>query len=273
MSPPKKAGSRKASRLQDDALAAGLRDLGLTEYEVRVFLAILRHPLSRIPAIAKLADVPQPKVYATVKRLIGRGLCESHLGAVNTYSAVPPESGFAPLLEELKQKHEGALGVIKDLEREHEVSADPLAARAGRIKLFQGRQSTSRNFHFLLSSVERDVVLIAQMPFVVQDDDKLLAQAMERGARVRILVGIPDDFDIHAEPMLDRQLALGCESRRMSEVPMRLAVFDEKVALMPIQDTQEAGGELMMLEVRNEGLAKGMLNVFELLWEQAQPIE
>lgn len=273
MSPPKKVRGKKASPAQNDALAAGLRDMGLTEYEIRVFLAILRHPLSRIPAIAKIAEVPQPKVYATVKRLIGRGLCESHLGAVNTYSAVPPEAGFAPLLEELRQKHEGALGVIKDLEREHDESADPLAARAGRIKLFQGKQSTSRNFHFLLSSVERDVVLIAQMPFVIQDDDQLLEQAIERGARVRILVGIPDDFDIHAEPLLDRQLALGCESRRLPEVPMRLAVFDEKIALMPIHDAHEGGEQFMMLEVRNEGLAKGMVNVFELLWEQAQPIE
>jgi sugar-specific transcriptional regulator TrmB len=273
MSPPNKAGSRKASRAQDDTFTAGLRDLGLTEYEVRVFLAILRHPLSRIPAIAKLADVPQPKVYATVKRLIGRGLCESHLGAVNTYSAVAPESGFAPLLEELKEKHAGACGVVQDLEREHAVSADPLAAREGRIKLFQGRQSATRNFHYLLSNVERDVVLIAQRPFVIQDDDKLLASAMERGARARILVGIPDDFDVHAEPLLERQLALGCESRRMSEVPMRMAVFDEKVALMPIHETHEAGAEIMMLEVRNEVLAMGLLNIFELLWDQAQPIE
>jgi len=273
MTPPKKTSSRESSRAQNEALAGGLRDLGLTEYETRVFLAILRHPMRRVPEIAKLAEVPQPKVYATVKRLIGRGLCESHLGSVNTYSVVPPESGFAPLLDELKHREASARDAVKLLEQEHTISSDPLAAPGGRVKLFQGQQSTRRNFHHLLSNVQRDVALIAELPLVIKDDDDLLLEAIERGARVRILVGITDDFDFHAEPLLARQLAMGCESRRLDQVPMRLAIFDQRIALMPIHDTHDGSEVFMMLEVRNEGLAKGMVNVFELLWKMATPIE
>ncbi len=273
MTPPRKATASTSTSTKDKALAQGLRDLGLTEYEIRVFLAILRHPLSRVPEIAKHSGVPQPKVYATVKRLIARGLCESHLGPVNTYSAIPPEVGFAPLVEELGKKHVGAQDVVQRLEKEHGASADSLAAREGRIKLFQGRQASSRNFHELLSRVEREVLLIAKIPFVVSDDDALLAAALERGASVRILLGIPDDFDLEAEPLLDRQLALGCESRRTAQVPMRLGIFDRRVALMPIKDAQAGEDVLMMLEVRNEGLAQGLANVFEMLWELATPIE
>ena len=161
----------------------------------------------------------------------------------------------------------------EECERFHITTALSDHLGEGRIKLFQGKQATSRNFHHLLSSVEREVILIAKMPFVVRDDDPLLAQAIERGARVRILVGIPDDFDLQAEPLLDRQLALGCESRRMAEVPMRLAVFDGKVALMPIHDAHGGEEVFMMLEVRNEGLAQGLTNVFEMLWALAKPIE
>ena len=63
-------GKRAAtgSKLKGDgrSIADGLRYMGLTDYEIRVFLGILRHPMSRIPEIARHSGVPQPKVYATV---------------------------------------------------------------------------------------------------------------------------------------------------------------------------------------------------------------
>jgi len=266
---PRKAAS-KISR-EDAQLAEGLRSLGLTDYEIRVYLGILRHPLSRIPEIARWSGVPQPKVYATVKRLISRGLCETHLGPVNTYSALPPKNSFTPLLEELRAQHVDAKEVIKTLQKEHTAPSDSLGAREGRIKVFQGNQATSRNFRFLLSRVHRDVALLSRRPFVVSDDDELMREAIERGVRVRIVVEIPDGFEVDDEPVFRRQVEIGCESRHIERVPMRLAIFDQKVALLPLHDTTDEGGGSMILEVRNEILAGGMLEIFEDLWEKATP--
>lgn len=267
----KKKTARSSNLKGKDApIAEGLRHLGFTEYEIRVYLGILRHPLSRIPEIARWSGVPQPKVYATVKRLIERGLCESHLGPVNTYSAMPPKTGFAPLLATLKSRHTDAGEIIRSLQKEHVTPSDPLGPREGRIKVFHGKQATVRNMRFLLSRVEKSVYVVAKLPLIVTDDDELIEQALKRGVKVRILVEVPKDFDFGEEPTIQRQLALGCESRRMDKVPMRFGVFDEKITILPMHDDVGEGKGFKMLEVRNESLAEGLTQIFDGYWATAR---
>ena len=117
---------------REEKLAQGLRNLGLTEYEIRVYVAILRHPGSRIPEVARTSGVPQAKVYATVKRLRERSLLESHLGPVNTYSALSPDDAFLPLVEDLRRRASEAASVVDLLQAEHEEPSSAMGAREGR---------------------------------------------------------------------------------------------------------------------------------------------
>ncbi len=269
----KRAGRVQRLTAKDSKILEGLRRIGLTDYEARVYVGILHHPGSRIPEISSATGVPQPKVYGTIKRLIERGLCESQLGPVNTYSATPPKSSFVPLLEEMRDAHEMARDMIKDLQKDHVSPSDSLAAREGRIKLFQGKQATTRNFRFLLSNAQREVAVLARLPLIVRDDDDSMSDALRNGAKVRILLELPADFDLPSEPVIERQLAMGCESRRIEHVPMRMAIFDRRFALLPIHDPTEGRDGSMMLEVRNEGLAEGLLEVFEMYWQQARSFD
>lgn len=250
----------------------GLRSLGLTEYEIRVYLGILRHPGSRIPEVARKSGVPQPKVYATVKRLLERGLCESELGPVNTYTALPPKVGLAPLLEELSGRAHEANEVVAGLEREYEEPSDSIAAREGRIKVFQGRQANRRNFQDLVNKAEETIVLMSRLPLVMKDDDAAMEEAITRGVAVRILSEAPEDFDWLSDETYQRQVDLGVEARSLPSIPMRLGIFDAKVAIMPMDDARGGERGLLMLEVRNQGLSQSMLGIFETYWAMAKPL-
>lgn len=256
----------------EDKIVEGLRHLGLTEYELRVYLGILRHPGSRIPEVARRSGVPQPKVYATVKRLLERGLCESELGPVNTYTALPPQVGLGPMLEDLRHRTAEADEVVSRLEREYEEPADSIGAREGRIKVFQGRQANRRNYRDLISKAEETIVMISRLPLIVEDDDDVLDQALHRGVQVRILGEAPADFDWSSDEVYKRQVDLGVEARSLENAPMRLGIFDSRISILPMDDP--AGGErgLLMLEVRNEGLSRSLLAVFDTFWEKATPL-
>lgn len=257
---------------REETLAQGLRNLGLTEYEIRVYIAILRHPGSRIPEVARTSGVPQAKVYATVNRLRERSLLESHLGPVNTYSALSPDDAFLPMVEDLRKRASEAATVVGLLQKEHKEPSQPIGAREGRIKLFQGRQATMRNFRELLSASQKSITLVARVPLMVQDDDDVLDKALKRGVEVRILMELPPGYDFTQHEVFQRQLKLGCQARSLPEVPMRLGVFDKRITILLLH---EAGAELRdvkMLEVRNEGLSEGLLKVFEPLWATAEPL-
>ncbi len=58
----------------DEKVIENLCSLGLTKYEARVYLALLRNNLSYGSEIQRISGVPGPKVYETLSALIEKGL-------------------------------------------------------------------------------------------------------------------------------------------------------------------------------------------------------
>lgn len=74
----------------DQDAAGALQALGLTEYEARVYLALLgEEPLSGY-AVARLSGVPRSKVYEVLEGLVRRGVVLTSHGGSTLYAALPP---------------------------------------------------------------------------------------------------------------------------------------------------------------------------------------
>jgi len=264
-------GLGKAEGIHPD-IVDGLAHLGLTAYEIRVYNAILRHPRSRVPEIARYSGVPQPKVYATIKRLIERGLCESHLGPINQYSALDPDDAFTHLLEKSEERQKGATSAVESLTKLHAQAVQGLSRREGRIKMFQGKAAAARNFKELTASAENEIVLVARLPLVATDDDDTIRERLKKGVNVRMLVeagaGGLSEVD---RKSLDRSKKHGAQVRQIDHVPMRMGVFDRKITILPMLDPAAGQGDgFVMLEIRNHGLSESFLWIYEMLWESAK---
>ncbi len=255
----------------DPAVAEGLGFLGLTAYEIRVYNAILRHPHSRVPEVARLSKVPQPKVYSTVKRLLERGLLETHLGPVNEYSALEPAEGFLPLVEESKLRQNEALRAIELLQRRHEEATEGLTQREGRIKLFQGRPAAARAFRELVQRARSEALVIAQFPVVTADYLEPIERLVAQGGTAKVLCEVSGSIDEEEKDFMSRARSAGATLRRIESVPTRMAVFDQRIVTLPMSDPAPHHGDgFMMLEVRNSELAKSFGQIYDLLWSQGR---
>jgi sugar-specific transcriptional regulator TrmB len=269
-----RTGGRRGSLDGIDPLVAeGLTYLGLTAYEIRVYHAILEHPHSRVPEIARFAKVPQPKVYATLKRRLERGLCQSHLGPINQYSAIEPKEGFGHLVEEARLRQAEAMRAIEALQERHDDANQGMSRREGRVKLFQGRPAAGRDFKELMSGAKQDVAVIVRFPLVVGDYMEEVHRLLEAGGRVRLLCEMPTQLEADQQEFVDNAIAAGAEMRRIAEVPMRMGIFDHKILILPMDDpSAEQGDGFMMLEVRNPSLSESFVEVFDMLWKKGRKI-
>jgi len=252
-------------------IAEGLQHLGLSAYEIRVYNAILSHPRSRVPEIARYSSVPQPKVYATIKRLIERGLCESHLGPINQYSALEPGDSFDHLLEESNSRQKGASHAIEMLAEMHNKATQGLSRREGRIKLFQGRAAVLRNFRLLASQSTSSIASISRMPLIARDDDESIKERLDAGVKIRLLGEVPDELSDEDRRSFKTSKGNGAKVRLIPHVPMRMAIFDGRITVLPLFDpVVDQGDGMGMLEIRNHGLSESFLEVFDMLWEKAK---
>lgn len=79
------------------SLLAGLKRLGFTEYEAKVYATLIRHPLGNGYEISRHSGVPRAKVYEVLEGMVASGTVLQETGLERTrYRALP----FTALLQE-----------------------------------------------------------------------------------------------------------------------------------------------------------------------------
>src|SRR6476469_6749286 len=93
------------------ASPAQLTRLGLTTYEAKAYLALVRRDSSTAAQVARLAGVPRQRIYDVLATLVGKGLASTRPGQVVKYAATAPERALDRLVSDHRER-------LADLERE-----------------------------------------------------------------------------------------------------------------------------------------------------------
>ena len=78
---------------------AHLTRLGLTTYEAKAYLALIRRDSYTAAQVARQAGLPRQRIYDVLGSLVEKGLASARPGDVVKYAATPPEVAIAHLLE------------------------------------------------------------------------------------------------------------------------------------------------------------------------------
>src|SRR5262245_4437475 len=80
--------------------------LGLTQYEARAYLALVRRDGSTPGEVATLAGVPRPRIYDVLHSLVAKGLAVERPGHTAKYLASPPAAAMERLVVAHRQQME-----------------------------------------------------------------------------------------------------------------------------------------------------------------------
>lgn len=83
-----------------------LREMGLTDYETRAYLALLEKGVLTASQISENANVPYSKVYETLTSLERKGWIESERGRPGRYYPKAPSEALATAKMQLSRKSE-----------------------------------------------------------------------------------------------------------------------------------------------------------------------
>jgi sugar-specific transcriptional regulator TrmB len=173
--------------MDDDEAIDGLKRLGLTGYEARVFLGLQKLGSATASEVSEVTDVPRSQVYGAADSLEARGLVETQQSRPTLYRPVPLERARTRLLDQLAET--GAetfeyLDSIKESEADDE--------RSEAIWLVHGSEAVSSRAAELIETGD-DYLLYACSEVPMLDDPILdaLEQANEDGVEVCIASANP----------------------------------------------------------------------------------
>ena len=177
--------------MASDDLQGSLAEVGsrfdFGEYEIEAYLAVLEHGRLTASEIAERTDIPQPRVYDTVRSLSENGLVELRESRPMQVLAVDPEEAFSDVRSTLSTLVSGLS------ERYSRPTRDSEA-----VSLVKSRQTVLRYIEEVIATAEYELVL-SLTPDLLARYEEQLAERRDAGVTIELLLAPAADVPAPAE--------------------------------------------------------------------------
>lgn len=243
--------------------------LGLTLYEARAYVALVRRDASTPAEVARLAGVPRPRIYDVLESLVGKGLAADRPGRTAKYVATPPERVAAQLMlvhrDRVAALEDDAHGLIDELRSAFQAGqqhTDPLDY----IEVIRSPEAVAARFNDLQGTVEREMLVFSKPPVAVSVAENVVGLEL---ARRHVLRSMYEFAVLEDEAQLDGVRAFldaGEEARFVEELPMKLGIIDERTVLFAMPDPIAGRADVTTLVIEQPHLARTLKIAFESVW-------
>ena len=264
---------------------ASLRDLGLSEYEARVYRALLDTGPTTAKELSRASEVPMGRIYDVLASIETHGLVRAQTASrPKKYVAVEPDTALSRLLEdrrrELDAKADQYEEIVDDLigeldatDQSNETFWTAAVGPADTIDLLVER----------LATADESVVMVASALSRQFDVDSVgdrvtaeLDAAVERGVEVSLLMR-PDLVSTLPETVGERYLDRLAPNERFATrtseaVERTFTVIDGVETCIEVPHPLDSSESFAMIDFQDSGFATEILEEFTPRWERAEPL-
>lgn len=243
---------------------------GIGAAEEHTYERLLEHPGASLEEISASTNISRVQARKLLHALEEKGLVSRSPAKQPRYLPVPPDVAVELLI----------LGKQEELERTrlavHELTAKFRHTAEGDhplhlVEVVSGRTAFAQRYNQLQRSATTEVLALDKPPYMAAPDD------CREGERVRLRRGVRwrgiyarDSLEVPGTLDSIRELAkAGEEARTLSNVPLKLAIADRRVGLIPL-NVEPGREEAVVLHA--SALLDALLTLFDTLWERAVPI-
>jgi sugar-specific transcriptional regulator TrmB len=253
-----------------------LVQLGLTSYEAKTYLALLRRESSTAAQAARLAKVPRQRVYDVLGSLVDKGLAASRPGPVVKYVAESPERALDRLValqrERFEELERGTASLIETLGPTFHAGQEQDSSLEY-IEVLRDRRAINERFNEVLAGIKEEILVFTKPPYATPPQEQQAGLEVTPKIDARSLYEYAVFEDPDAVAGIRRFIELGEKARVVQELPLKLAIVDECIVIFGMDDPVAGKPEQTMMVVEHPALASVLKTAFTALWKQGVPFD
>lgn len=278
--------------MDSNLILKSLSTFGLNSYEAKSYLSLLEKDRLSAVEVAKISGVPRGRVYEILDNLLAKGLCHSIPGKVKYYSAANPTvlrekmaTRLAMVESEIDQKKQELRSLQNDADEIIE-SLVPLFTESRKknnpldyIEIIKDPYQSHLRYMQLTARAKKEILAFSKPPYFgsrKQREEQMAQQGGLNGKKdlklksVHEIPGNKEEIRWKLENLL-RTTNDNDETRvTTKELPMKMAIFDESIVMLPLKDPISSGTSFTTQIVEHADLAKALKILFYHFWEEAE---
>ncbi|MDL5363502.1 TrmB family transcriptional regulator [Halalkalicoccus sp. NIPERK01] len=264
---------------------ASLRDLGLSEYETRVYRALLRTGPTTAKELSRASDVPMGRIYDVLNSIEGHDLVRSQTASrPKKYVAVEPDTALERLLEDKRREAEETLEryeELVDVLSDELESAEPVEEQFWTAAV--GENETLDLLLERLAAADETVVMVVadrspQFDLGAIGDvvTERLEAAVERGVDVSVLMtpevveSLPGSVGERYRSRLSDHPAFSVRTTENLDGTFNLV--DGTEVVLQVSNPLRPGEVFAVIDLKDPAFAAEIHEEFAPRWEEADPL-
>jgi sugar-specific transcriptional regulator TrmB len=230
-----------------------LKEYGLSDKEVQVYLALLPLGSINLQEIARRIDLPRTTIYNTLNYLIVKGLVSFITKkGIRFYIAAEPNK----LIEKLNEKRELLKSILPELD-----SLKRLVKESSSVEIFQG----SKGLFTILSDIFKEKQQVYYFGSYSLSKEVLKHQPehfrtirLDRKIPAKIVMDRYDEETFHKNEY--KKITEMRFNDSLKDFPCMIFIYGKKVALYTLKK------DLIGVIISNEQVAEAMKLIFDVYW-------
>ena len=246
-----------------------LDPLGLSPTQETVYRWLVKSGISPLSEVAAGARVPLAQARSAVTALERMHLVVRAPGRPARFGAAAPDIALEALLVARQQALEQTRLEVRRLQEEFR-RASETRNPAELFDIVQGRESLRENVDQMWRSCREEILAFDKPPYAIPPEQNVTEQPLLASGVT--LKGIYSKESLERPGALDtlrRFMAAGEQARFFPRVPMKLTIFDRRVARIPL--VEKGGSVEGALVIHPSSLLDALIELFETIWERSYP--
>lgn len=250
---------------------AALTALGIGTVDARIYTLLIEHSRLSVAEIARTLGVSVGSAQRGVASLHASGFVTRSPTAPPLYVPVAPDLLVETLIVQRQMELERARVVANQLRVRHQAAAKATSPNE-LVEIVTGRPALVQQFLQMQRSVQSELLILDKPPYVTPGAECKTA-GLEMRRRPGVVQRVIYDHEAFEAPGqlegIRNDVCAGEQARTMAGLPMKLAVADRRLGLIPLRLEEPAPAALVL---HKSPLLEAVVALFETLWERATPI-
>lgn len=280
-------------------LITKLQQIGLTNREAEVYLALLRRKEFTAPELTKITTITRTKIYEILQSLIHKGICtESSRNGNKVFRCIDPRialqnivSNYEQTVEQKKidfeqkqkidieQKRRAADLLEKELVSIRENGTDSFEP-FDYIEMLTDRRQIGEKWIAIQQNTKKELLVFTKPPYTTPSVEDNIEEEKELFKKQNLIVkGLYEYEGLTPEELeslvktIETYQEIGEEARLIEKLPMKLVISDETLVMFALNDRISLKPNITSMVVDHPSYAAALKKVFESYWTNGIDVE